>query len=109
VKFPDPCLFGLLGVGHEVMGQTHLIAVGGAGVTDADGFCGATLRFCHINVLLPRVVCRGQPKNATAGVKALKYGFRFPVFSFRLKKLGHGTLSSHILVGVFSMAFMPMW
>jgi len=53
------------------MGQAHLVAVGGAGVTDADGFYGATLRFCHINVLLPRVVYRGQPKNATAGVKAL--------------------------------------
>jgi hypothetical protein len=34
------------------------------------------------------VVYRGQPKNATAGVKALKCGFQFSVFSFRLKKTG---------------------
>ena len=57
------------------MGQAHLVAVGGAGVTDADGFCGATLRFCHINVLLPRVVYRGQPKHATAGGKNCEMDF----------------------------------
>ena len=70
------------------MGQAHLVAVGGAGVTDADGFGGATLGLLHRYVLLPRVVCRGQPKNATAGVKAVKCGFQFSVFGFRLKKTG---------------------
>ncbi len=56
-------LLGLFGVGHQVMGQAHLVAIGGAGVAQADGFWGRfaffpLVFFLHVFFLLFSVVYR---------------------------------------------------
>src|SRR4030042_240840 len=67
------CLLVLLGLGHEIMGQAHLVAVGGTGITDADGFLGL---FCFLQTRFFFVPQSSPPLSVgfPAGTQAVPRG-----------------------------------